>query len=168
MSPSARSARTARLVPLAAALAFAVACSDSPGPRPCTLIAAVPGIGIDVDAATAARTETVQAHACWGGSCQDATAKLYPSTGVGATSCTGELCVAQSTPLPGKHGNATLPGIVPGPVDLTLTLLDASGTTVGTRRITVTAKPSYPNGPDCGADAAQAGVLVTESGIAAK
>ncbi|MGA4543083.1 hypothetical protein ACPA54_24140 [Uniformispora flossi] len=168
MSSSARSARTARLVPLAAALAFAVACSDSPGDRPCTLVAAVPGIGIDLDAATAARTESVQTHACWGGTCQDVTAKLFPSTGVGATSCTGEVCAAQATPLPGKHGNATLPGIVPGPVDLTLTLLDASGTEVGTRRITVTAKASYPNGPNCGADAAQAAVLVTDSGIIAK
>lgn len=168
MSSSARNARTARLVPLAAALAFAVACSDNPGNRQCTLIAAVPGIGIDVDAATAARTATVQAHACWGGTCQDATAQLFPSTGVGATSCTGDVCAAQATPLPGKHGNATLPGIVPGPVDLTLTLLDASGTEVGTRRITVTAKSSYPNGPDCGPDAAQAGVLITESGITAK
>ncbi|GAA4969675.1 hypothetical protein GCM10023205_38720 [Yinghuangia aomiensis] len=168
MPPSVRSARTARLVPLAAALAFAVACSESPGDRQCTLIAAIPGIGIDLDAATAARTETVQALACWGGTCQDATAKLFPSTGVGATSCTGEVCAAQAAPLPGKHGNATLPDIVPGPVDLTLTLLDASGTTVGTRRITVTANSSYPNGPDCGADAAQAAVLITESGITAK
>lgn len=168
MPPSAWTHRAARLVPLsAAALALTVACSDGPT-RVCTLAAAMPGIGIDIDAATAARADTVQAHACWGGTCQDVTAKVLPSTGVGATSCTGEVCVAQATPVPGKHGFAEFPGIVPGPVDLTLTLLDASGSAVGTRRITVTALPSYPNGPNCGGDAPQAGVLVTDSGITAK
>ncbi|MGR6997722.1 hypothetical protein ACU686_05755 [Yinghuangia aomiensis] len=73
-----------------------------------------------------------------------------------------------SHPAPRQARQRHLPGIAPGPVDLTLTLLDASGTEVGTRRITVTAKTSYPNGPNCGADAAQAAVLVTDAGIAAK
>lgn len=151
------------------ALTFVVAagCSGGSPPRECTAVAAMAGIGVQVAAPLAAGAQDVQARACQAGVCRDATVVLTQSSGVGTSGCDGQVCSAAATPLPDKRGFVSLPGVTTAPVVLTLTVRDAAGAALTAGEITVTPKPTYPNGPDCGAGEAQAQVLVTADAVTA-
>ncbi len=161
-----RHGRAARVAAFALTLVVAAACSDGSSPgRPCTMVAAMPGIGVDVAAPLAAGAQDVRARVCQEGVCRDVAARLTQSSGPGANGCSGEVCSAVATPLPGKHGFLDLPGITTAPALLSLSVYDAAGARLAAGEITVTPETTFPNGPDCGAGEAQAQVLVADGGV---
>ncbi|PSL52367.1 hypothetical protein B0I31_11339 [Saccharothrix carnea] len=131
----------------------------------CTAIGTRVGVSVDVE-----HPEVVSGtiEVCWDGSCATPALELYPSSRVAETTCTGtspdDSCSARSEPTEGKHGFADLPGLPAKPVDVTLRLLDQSGSSLVDRNIALTPEMVYPNGPDCPAGGPQAGISVGADG----
>ncbi|MFF5263433.1 hypothetical protein ACFY4C_31265 [Actinomadura viridis] len=155
---------------LAAGLAVLTACgSDSAGTaKPCTLIGTREGIGLDIAAPYAAKVSEATMKICWNGACREPEVRLMDSTTAVPQPCTGDapddVCGASASPDGGKTGFADLAGLPTGPVQVTLTLRDASGERLLARGLDVTPHATYPNGKDCGKGAPQAKLAVTGDG----
>ncbi|WP_067461735.1 hypothetical protein [Actinomadura macra] len=151
---------------LGAALFVLTACgSDSPGTgRPCTLIGSLPGVGVDIRPPFAARVASASLRVCWNGTCRRPRIELSPSSTSVSTGCDGgELdaaCGASASPDGGKTGFARVTGLPKKPVRIFLVLRDARGRKLLDRRVGLTPKPSFPNGPHCGEGDPQAGLVV--------
>ncbi|MFI8997500.1 hypothetical protein [Streptomyces sp. NPDC053542] len=133
-----------------AALGLLTACGGATGDtHPCTLKDAPAGIGVKVHPELAGRTADATLTACWDGTCRKRTLRLRESGPDGPVAWPGFALVRD---LPAK------------PVRVTLVFKNPRGTTVLDRRVTVTPKPTYPNGPDCSPAGNQARLTVTEEG----
>ncbi|RZS43623.1 hypothetical protein EV193_102604 [Herbihabitans rhizosphaerae] len=159
-------ARKTVFVTLAAAGTLLVGCGNSPAaPRACTLMAALNGITVDIDPPLADQVLSASIRACWATACRDETVPLSPATRSAPTTCTGnaptDVCGAQALPTGGKHGFVNLAGMPDSPVEVTLTLRSADTEPLVHKQLTVDPVMANPNGPGCGGDAAQAGLIVT-------
>jgi hypothetical protein len=127
--------------------------------RACPAVGMLVGIGVDVAPPVAERVDSLSLFACWDGSCRTYPVRLFPSTTVTGSTCTGpgpaNQCSAQTGATGGKHGFAEIPDLPAAPIDVTL-----SGFT-----LRVTPKLSYPNGPDCGGGGPQANLVVDGTGV---
>lgn len=134
-----------------AALALLTACGGTTGnTHPCTLMDAPAGIGVKVPTELANRTADATLTACWDGTCRKRTLRLRESEPEGQPVIRPGFAVVRD--LPAK------------PVRVTLVFKDPRGTTLLDRRISVTPKPTYPNGRDCSPAGHQARLTVTEEG----
>ncbi|NUU23921.1 MAG: hypothetical protein HOV68_20825 [Streptomycetaceae bacterium] len=164
-TPIAHVIRIARIAAPALAVALVAACSNPSPAHECTLVGTAPGITLEIRDPLASQVADAQARVCRNGACRDTSVRLMPSTGVGATTCSGDICAAAATPRPARHGFLALQDATETPVQLTLTLRDASGAQLAAHTVTVTPKATYPNGRDCAPGSPQAAVLVTPEGI---
>jgi hypothetical protein len=156
-----------RVLPLLAMLLAAVTACGAPagsgGEVACTAIGTPVGIGIDVSP-HADKADSATLVACWQAGCTTRTVRLYPTSGDGTTTCTGDKpsdsCSVGQIPTGGKDGFADLPGLPASPVRVTLTLEGGRPQT-----LEVTPAFSYPNGPNCGGGGPQAQLIVGPDGV---
>jgi len=131
--------------------------------RPCTGIGAQAGVGLDIAPPMAARTAKAVLKICWDSSCRTRRIHLSPSTRSVPTDCTGrepdDVCGAAAVRTGGKNGFADLPGLPKRPIKVTVILSDAVGKHFLNRRIDVTPKAVFPNGPGCGEGGPQAALI---------
>ncbi|ONI92351.1 hypothetical protein ALI22I_04205 [Saccharothrix sp. ALI-22-I] len=131
----------------------------------CTTIGTPVGVSVDV-AHPDVTSGTIEV--CWDTTCATPTLKLYPSSEVAATTCTGtapdDSCSASVEPTEGTNGFASLPELPAKPVTATLRLLDQSGSVLVDRKIPLSPEMVYPNGPNCPAGGPQAGISVGADG----
>ncbi|MFC9974987.1 hypothetical protein ACFVH6_29215 [Spirillospora sp. NPDC127200] len=150
---------------LALAAAALAACSPAGPDGGCTAIGSPVGIGLDIAPADAARVSTAALRICWDGACRTAEPVLAPSGSAMPGDCDAgdpdAPCAASASPTGGKHGFADVPQLPETPVQVTVTLRDASGARLLERTATVTPKRTYPNGPDCGSGGPQAQLKVS-------
>jgi hypothetical protein len=158
-----------RALPLAAALLALAACgseSDGAG-RPCTQIGAAPGLSLTVP--DGSRVASATMRVCWNGTCHDPRIELTPTSKTVSTGCDGDgsdaACGASASPDGGAAGFAQVEGLPKAPVQVTLKLRDSEGRTYLTRRLDVTPKATFPNGPHCGEGAPQAALTVANGQV---
>ncbi|GAA2865178.1 hypothetical protein [Nonomuraea rubra] len=144
-------------------LATLTACSS--GERPCTMMASLEGVHVDVDQAVAARAEHLAIEVCWDGACRRSSGELMPATRQGEQTCSGDTCSVTAVRTGAKFGFGTVSGLPKRPVEVRLTLSGAGGSEpVPARTIRVTPKATFPNGPDCGEGAPQVKLTVAADG----
>ena len=129
-------------VALIAALMSMVACAAPE--RACTLIGAVPGVGVSIDLALAADVTSLRLTVCSGGDC-----------------VTGPVVL---DPKGTRSGFLTVEALREGPVEVSATAV-VSGRQRRYPVVTVIAAPVYPNGPDCGGLGPQAQVTLGPDGL---
>ena len=141
-------------------------CGAGPGGagEACTQIGAPTGVSVDVAAAQADDTTGGGLRVCWDGSCVTRDLELDPSTASTNETCESGVCSAESTRTGAKNGFVTVSELPTEPVKATLTLVDADGDRVVHETLQVTPEKTHPNGPDCPAGGAQAGLVVTSTG----
>ncbi|HJQ45006.1 MAG TPA: hypothetical protein VJ870_01615 [Amycolatopsis sp.] len=141
-----------------AVLLLVTACGARPGAgQHCTAIGAPAGIAIEVAPPVASMT-SLTLDVCWNGSCHAYPVPLAASTTPAEQTCTGAMCAVPLRQTGGRHGFADIPDLPTIPVEVTV-----SGHTAD-----VTPRLQYPNGPDCGAGGAQAGLVLDETGLRAR
>ena len=140
----------------------------SPMEVACTEIGAASGVGVAVEKAIAADLAAVQLTICWDGDCHDHKVQLSPGSDTVDQGCNGNdpdsACSATAVPNGTKVGFAEVPGLPTGTVMIGATVQRAGKQRV-LPRIEVQAKPTYPNGPQCGPQGTQAHVVVGASGL---
>jgi hypothetical protein len=140
----------------------------SPTGVACTEIGAAPGVGVTVERAIAADVAAVQLTVCWDGDCHDHKVQLSPGSDTVDQGCHGNdpdtACSATAVPNGTKVGFAEVPGLPTGTVMVGATVQRAGKQRV-LPRIEVQAKPTYPNGPQCGPQGTQAHVVVGAAGL---
>ena len=134
-----------RAAVLVSTLGLTVACAEG---RACTLIAAVPGVVVEVDPAVAAKVSAGTLELCWTGRCRTERVELG-SGGTGAFVQVLDLPETEVTATLRLTGSSGSSGDVVDVVDQTLT---------------VAVEPTYPNGPDCGGSAVQGRLHVDADG----
>src|SRR5699024_430620 len=141
-------------------------CGAGPGGAggACTQIGAPAGISVDVEAAQAGDTTGGDLRVCWDGSCVTRELDLDRSTASTNETCESGMCSAESTRTGEKNGFVTVSELPTEQVEVTLTLVDDDGDRVVHETLPVTAEETHPNGPDCPAGGAQAGLVVTSTG----
>ncbi|MFC6063244.1 hypothetical protein ACFP4F_11850 [Streptomyces ochraceiscleroticus] len=133
-----------------AALTLLTACGGAAGnTHPCTLMDAPAGIRVKVHPELAHRTADATLTACWDDICRKRPLQLRETRSEKPATWPGFAVVRD---LPGK------------PVHITLVFKDQRGTTVLDRQVSVTPKPTYPNGRNCSPAGHQARLTVTEEG----
>jgi hypothetical protein len=151
-----------RLAVLAAVSALLTGCQSG---TTCTEIYALVGVGVNIEAPLAARTETVSMQVCWDGACRPADVTLSPSTRMESSTCSGDTCSARAVRTGDKHGFGEVEGLPKRPVEVRLKLLGATAHPVLERTVTVTPKGSFPNGPDCGEGGPSTAITVSRDGV---
>jgi hypothetical protein len=140
----------------------------SPTEVACTEIGAASGVGVTVEEAIAADVAAVQLTVCWDGDCHDHKVQLTPGSDTVDQGCNGNdpdtACSATAVPNGTKVGFAEVPGLPTGAVMVGATVQRAGKPRV-LPRIEVQAKPTYPNGPQCGPQGTQAHVVVGAAGL---
>lgn len=149
---------------LVAAVGILTALPGCAAERACTLVGAPAGISIRVDAPLAGRVSAAELTACWNGSCRRTRVELHPAGGIVRQSCEGTDCTAELGPKGGKQGFGDLAELPKARVDAVLRLEGRAGATVVERRLTLTPKAVFPNGPDCGEAGPQAVITVSGTG----
>ncbi|GAA3724157.1 hypothetical protein HDA32_002887 [Spinactinospora alkalitolerans] len=133
----------------------------------CTMPAAVVGVSLDVEESDAAGVAEAAMEVCWDGRCREPEVLLSPATSAQPEECEegpDGACGASMVPTGGLHGIAQVPDLPAEPVEVRVVLSDHGGRDVLDERITVTPEMIH-NGPDCGADGPQAGVVVEDGGL---
>lgn len=134
--------------------------------RQCTEIGSSPGLSLDVRAPYAARVASASLKVCWDRTCRTPMVELRPSSRAVSSGCGGDgpyaVCGASASPDGGKTGFAQLTGLPKAQVEATVVLRDARGRTLLDRRVGLTPKATFPNGPGCGEGAPQAGLTVAD------
>lgn len=135
--------------------------------RSCTLIAALGGVGVLVDAGVeAGRLELTVCPE--GTTCRTSVVDLSPDADTVDQGCSGrqpdDVCSATAVPNGGRVGFVEWSELPVGPVVVSGRLFDGRRTT-GLDAVTVTAVTSEPNGPGCDGQANQARVLVGSGGL---
>lgn len=149
-----------------AALLLFAGCS--PMEVACTEIGAASGVGVTVEKAIAADVAAVRLTVCWDGDCHDHKVQLSPGSDTVDQGCNGNdpdsACSATAVPNGTKVGFAEVPGLPTGTL-----MIGAAVQRAGKQRvlpkIEVQARPTYPNGPQCGPQGTQAQVVVGASGL---
>ncbi|MEW2352719.1 hypothetical protein [Spirillospora sp. NPDC029432] len=163
-----------RVAAAGAALLALNACGTgaSGGARPCTMIAARHGIGLDIRPPDAAKVETATMRICWNGACRNERLTLRGTSRPVPMGCDGEgpdaACGASSSPDGGKHGFAEVGDLPRAPVQVTVVLRGAGGKRLVDEKIDVTPRVTYPNGRHCGAGSPQAGLVVSAGKVAVR
>ncbi|WP_157847710.1 hypothetical protein [Streptomyces violens] len=135
-----------------AALALLTACGGADGnTHPCTLMDAPAGIHVKVHPELANRTADATLTACWDDTCRKRTVQLREIT-------------RPEEPATNWPGFATVRDLPGKPVRVTLVLKNQRDTTLLDQQVSVTPKPTYPNGRNCSPAGHQARVTVTEKG----
>jgi hypothetical protein len=140
----------------------------SPMEVACTEIGAPPGVGVTVEKTIAADVDAVQLTVCWDGDCHDHTVQLTPGSDTVDQGCDGNdpdsACSATAVPNGTQVGFAEVPGLPTGTVMIGATVRRAGKQRV-LPKIDVQAKPTYPNGQQCGPQGTQAHVVIGASGL---
>jgi hypothetical protein len=155
------SLKSAGALVMVAALA---GCGGGSAEHPCTAIGARTGVGLEIAPPLAARTAKAVLKICWDGDCRSRRLQLNDSTRSVPQGCTGGApdggCGAVAVRTGGKNGFADLSSLPKRPVNVTVTLSDAGERRLLRRRIDVTPKAAFPNGPDCGEGGPQVALVV--------
>ncbi|MFG1999561.1 hypothetical protein ACGFNU_10485 [Spirillospora sp. NPDC048911] len=132
--------------------------------RPCTAIGSREGVSLDIKAPYAAKVASASMRICWNGTCRTSTVELMGSSTTVPQGCTGDApddsCGAVASPTGDKNGFAEVTGIPKSPVQVTVDLRDASGERLLSKRLDVTPRATFPNGPECGEGRPQTGIVV--------
>ncbi|GAA0584050.1 hypothetical protein [Actinomadura livida] len=156
---------------LGAALLAVAACGAEGAGAECTMIGSSPGMSVVVRHPDAARVASASLRVCWDGTCREPGIGLGPSSTSVPLGCEGEepdaVCAASASPDGGKTGFAVVEGLPKAPVQVTLELRDAGGRVLVDRRLDVTPKATYPNGPDCDEGAPQVVLTVADGTVTA-
>jgi hypothetical protein len=163
--------RTARIAGALAALGALTACaSGAQSGRPCTMILARVGVGLDIEPAFAAAVSSATMKICWDDVCRSPDPHLAPSTTAVPQTCSGDApedtCGASARRTGGLNGFGEAPGLPKRPVRVTVVLRDAAGKRLLDQRLTVTPKGVYPNGPHCGEGGPQTKLVVRDGRLA--
>ncbi|MET9376211.1 hypothetical protein ABZX98_18980 [Streptomyces sp. NPDC002992] len=158
-----------RVLGVVATLALLTACGGFAGStRPCTLIGSPAGIRVELAPERADRATGARLTICWDDVCHQRTLRLRTEAPPGDPVMTTESAAADHTPEPAKSiglpGFAVVTGLPQKPVRVTLVLTDRHGKALLDRQITLTPKPTHPNGPSCSPGGPQAGLTVTRDG----
>jgi hypothetical protein len=149
-------------------LLFLLLTGCGPMEAACTEIGAPPGVAVIVEKTIAADVDDVRLTVCWSGNCTDHRVQLAPGSDTVDLGCNGSDphsgCSATAVPNGTKVGFADVPELPTGTVTITATVRRA-GERVVLPMIDVQSKPTYPNGPQCGPQGAQAQVVVGASGL---
>ncbi|QXJ25013.1 hypothetical protein AGRA3207_006445 [Actinomadura graeca] len=161
---------TKTVVLAGAMLALAACGSESAGSgRPCTLVGAVPGVSVDVRPPFAARVASVSLRVCWDRACQSPRVELTRTSKAVSAGCDGEgpdaACGASMSPDGGQGGFARVEGLPRTPVQAFLVLRDGRGRRLLDRRVDLTPRVTFPNGPHCGEGPPQAGLVVADGRV---
>lgn len=150
---------------LASMLALAGCGASAAGlPEACTEMAARQGIGVRVAEQIAATSRTADLRVCQGGDCRKVSIELRPSSAAVDQGCDGSVCAATASPTGQRYGFADLPELNTAKARVRVVLRTADNASVVDRAVTVTPELVYPNGPDCGGEAPQAHLRVTDTG----
>lgn len=152
---------------MAFVLAAATGCGAAAGSgsQPCTLIAAQPGVSVDVAPRVASKTSGEGTlEVCWAGQCRSRDVSLRGSTKPAEPTCRDDSCSAQLTPTGRERAFVQVSGLPAKPVRVTLTLRGSGGESVVRETLRVAPEKVHPNGRDCGGGATQADLVVGPSG----
>jgi hypothetical protein len=134
----------------------------------CTDIGSESGVAVTVDQALAPDVTKLALRVCWDGACQDSDVPLSPGTEAWVQGCDGpdpeDTCSASVVPNGTKVGFAVLEGLPASKITVSATLTQ-SPQVRKLRAIDLTARPTYPNGPGCGAGGNQAQVSIGLDGL---
>jgi len=130
----------------------------------CTDIAAMRGVGLDIDPAFAPKVEAATLSVCWDGTCRTPSVYLSPATKTVDQGCQGQTCSGQAVPTGGKFAYIPVPDLPTQSVQVTLNMTNASGAVRPPQTLDVVPALVYPNGPECGGEAAQAQLVVGADG----
>jgi hypothetical protein len=149
-----------------AALLLVVGCSAPE--RACPAIGSVSGVSVTVLAPYAAQVDGVHLTVCWSGQCQQSDVELAPGSDTIDQGCSGpgpdDICSATAVPNGTKVGFAEIAKLPVGPVTVAATLT-VDGRRVPVAKVTRTAEPTYPAGPDCGPGGNQVRIEIDRTGI---
>jgi hypothetical protein len=138
----------------------------------CTAVGTPVGVALEIEPPFAAKVASATMKICWDQTCRTPVIRLDPSTKAGPQSCAGtgpeDVCGVTAVPTGGQHGFGDAPGLPKSPVVITLVLRDSTGGRILNRRLTVTPKGAFPNGPDCGEGGPQAGLVVADGRVRAR
>nr|BFE34731.1 hypothetical protein GCM10010200_069820 [Actinomadura rugatobispora] len=161
----------AKAAALACGLVVLTACGGgaSDAGRPCTMIAARQGVGLEIPAPYAAKVAEATMRICWNGTCHQPEIHLSGTSRSVPQGCTGDgpdaVCGASASPDGGKQGFAAVTGLPTAPVQVTVTLRDVQGERLLHQKVDVTPHVTYPNGRHCGKGDPQAGLVVQDGKV---
>jgi hypothetical protein len=130
--------------------------AQAPPGRPCTMMAALHGFGLEIDPAIGPKVESAKLTICWDGACRTQALELHPSTGPMITSSPSSsspntpVSATAGPPTGGKFAYAPVPDLPAKPVEVQLELLARDGQTVLKPSASVTPRMVEANGPGCG------------------
>lgn len=155
---------------VAAALAVLGACGTGNG-RACTEIGAVSGVGVTVDSALAPEVTGLRLEVCFAGDCRTVPVELSPGADTVPGPCPSDAdpdtaCSASAVPNGTLVGFAEVADLPAEEIQIGATLTKTNGSAT-LPEIQLTARTSYPNGPDCPGQANQAAVVITPDGLVA-
>lgn len=142
-------------------LAAALLTGCAPEPQPCSLVAAVPGVGLTIEAPLASRVTQASMDVCWDGACRSSPLVLTPVQPSGGAVCASESCPAAMVV---KQGFADVPGLPKRPVRVRVTLAGPGDEEVFDQALDVTPRGRFPNGPGCGESGPAARVAAGANG----
>ncbi|MER6008444.1 hypothetical protein ABT120_58630 [Nonomuraea angiospora] len=128
-------------------LLLAAGCSPE---APCTAIGTPVGVSLHIAAPLAAEASAATMEVCWDGACKQVGVELRPSTRAARETCSGDSCRADEERTGEKNGFGDVAGLPKRPVTIRLTLHGAGAKPLLERRLEVTPKGRFPNGPECG------------------
>lgn len=116
----------------------------------CTAIGTPVGVGLRIAGPLAAEASAATMEVCWDGACKQVSVELRPSTRAARETCSGDSCRAEEVRTGEKNGFGDVVGLPKRPVTIRLTLRGATAKPLLERRLEVTPKGRFPNGPECG------------------
>jgi hypothetical protein len=134
----------------------------------CTAIGSVPGVGVTVAEDVSSQLSGVRLSVCWSGRCRQYPVDLRPGATPVGQGCEGSspdaVCSATVVPDGTLVGFVQIADLPEGPLTVSGSGVRA-GRKVRWSELNVQARPSFPNGPDCGAGAPQASVTLRATGL---
>ncbi len=144
------------------------ACVDLGPDRACTLIGSMGGVRVVVVKEIAPDLDRLQLKVCWAGNCHQHPVDLRPGPNSINEECQGsrpaDTCSASDIPDGTSVGFVKISDLPEGPITISASGV-RDGRQVKWAATTVMTDVDYPNGPNCGAGARQAGLTVAAEGL---
>ncbi|WJK41091.1 hypothetical protein O7608_01115 [Solwaraspora sp. WMMA2056] len=129
-------------------------CAGTSTAEACRLVGVQNGIGIRIAGPVAEQVGTAELVVCWDTACQRRQVMLLPSSTVTDNGCADggpdAACAADAVATGDKVGFAAVADLPPSPVEVTLSLADATGAEFVAETVTLTAKQVNVPGVGCG------------------
>lgn len=149
--------------------ALALALAGCAAQRACTEIGAMSGVSVTVERSVAAEVSGLSLEVCFGGGCRTVPVVLGPGADTVPGTCPSTAdpdtaCSATAEPNGTLVGFAEVTDLPAEEIRIGALLTRTKGSTM-LPEVQVTARTTYPNGPDCPGQGNQAAVTVTADGL---